>query len=280
MSQQGIVGRVMQLARANVNAVLDSAEDPRVMLDDLVFDYSTHIAGAEHAITQTVANLHMIEQDLKEDARAAQQWGKKAQAASKKADELRGSGRTKDADRFDDLARIAIERQMTVQNDVSTIQRTIDAQNESLAKLKAGLDRMKVKLSELKRRGTGTGTRGAPGRRTAAPGAGAGPRSSDASDRIDILDPASEVSRFEEKVRREEARAGGRSKLAASSLDRQFMALDDPANRAEIEQRLQALKAGRGPAGRKPAHSQRGKASRVSAGRRPARAERTRAGVH
>ena len=40
MSQQGIVGRVMQLARANVNAMIDSAEDPQMMLDQLVRDYS------------------------------------------------------------------------------------------------------------------------------------------------------------------------------------------------------------------------------------------------
>ena len=34
----------------------------------------------------------MIEEDQQEEARAAQQWGKKAQAASKKADELRATG--------------------------------------------------------------------------------------------------------------------------------------------------------------------------------------------
>ena len=92
MSQQGIVGRVMQLARANVNAMIDSAEDPQVMLDQLVRDYSAHISAAEQAIAQTIANLRMIEEDQKEEAKAAQQWGKKAAAASKKADELRSAG--------------------------------------------------------------------------------------------------------------------------------------------------------------------------------------------
>jgi len=241
MSQQGIVGRVMQLSRANVNAVLDSAEDPQVMLDSLVFDYSAHIAGAEQAIKQTVANLRMIEQDLKEDARAAQQWGRKAQAASKKADELRSSGRKKDADKFDDLARVALERQLTVQNDVATIQHTIDAQNESLAKLRAGLDQMKVRLTELKRKGSSRPSR-------------PHPRSPNGNGRFDILDPSSELGRFEEKVRREEARAGGQAKLSASSLDRQFAGLTDPGNRAEIERRLQALKTGRAPATRRTAH--------------------------
>ncbi|HXW47442.1 MAG TPA: PspA/IM30 family protein [Streptosporangiaceae bacterium] len=264
MSQQGIVGRVMQLARANVNAVIDSAEDPQVTLDDLVFDYRAHIAGAEQAITQTVANLRMIEQDLKEDSRAAQQWGKKAQAASKKADELRAAGHKKDADKFDDLARVALERQLTVQNDVATIQHTIDAQNESLAKLKSGLDQMKGKLSDLRRKGNGRAARSRTGR------ANSRPRKT--TRRIDILDPASEVGRFEEKVQREEARLGQRGRLAASSLDEQFDGLAEPGNRAEVDRRLQALKAARGSAAR-------GTATGASAGRRPAHAGRAKAGV-
>ncbi len=271
MSQQGIVGRVMQLARANVNAVIDSAEDPQVTLDNLVFDYRAHIAGAEQAITQTVANLRMIEQDLKEDTRAAQQWGKKAQAASKRADGLRAAGHTKDADRFDDLARVALERQLTMENDVATIRHTIDAQNESLAKLKSGLDQMKAKLSDLRRKGGGQAARS----RTAETGSRAGQA---ASRRIDILDPASEVGRFEEKVQREEARLGRRGKLAASSLDEQFERLADPANGAEIDRRLKTMKGARDSAARESAF--RDSAARRPAARRPARTGRVRTGVH
>jgi phage shock protein A len=62
---------------------------------------------------------------------------------------------------------------------------------------------------------------------------------------IDIMDPASEVGRFEEKVRREEAKVRGQEELSASSLDAQFASLDDADNQAEIENRLKALKAGR-----------------------------------
>jgi len=132
MSQQGIVGRVMQLARANINAMIDSAEDPQKMLDQLVQDYSVHISAAEQAIAQTIANLRMIEEDQKEEAKAAQQWGKKAAAASKKADELRAAGSTQqEADTFDDLARVALERQMAAESDVVTVQHTIDAQCNS-----------------------------------------------------------------------------------------------------------------------------------------------------
>ena len=48
----------------------------------------------------------------------------------------------------------------------------------------------------------------------------------DALKAFDVLDPTSEMSRFEEKVRREEARVIGQQALAASSLDAQFNTLD------------------------------------------------------
>ena len=40
MTKQSIFGRVAQLARANVNALLDQAEDPEKMLDQMVRDYT------------------------------------------------------------------------------------------------------------------------------------------------------------------------------------------------------------------------------------------------
>ena len=60
------------------------------------------------------------------------------------------------------------------------------------------------------------------------------------------MDPTSEVSRFEEKIRREEARVRGQQELAASSLDAQFEQLDDLGELTEVEARLAALKSGGG----------------------------------
>jgi phage shock protein A len=254
MSQQGIVGRVMQLARANVNAMIDSAEDPQMMLDQLVRDYSAHISAAEQAIAQTIANLHMIEEDQKEEAKAAQQWGKKAQAASKKADEMRSSGSAKEADTFDDLARVALERQMAAENDVVVVQHTIDAQNESVDKLKGGLDQMKIKLHDLQRKRDNLVARSRSAR--------AQEHVQHALKSIDIMDPTSEVGRFEEKVRREEARVRGHEEIEASSLDAQFASLEDADNKSEIESRLRALKSGRAAAGKTAARN--GSRARVS----------------
>src|SRR5215469_11951905 len=175
----------MQLARANINGMIGSAGDPQLMLDQLVRDYSVHVSAAEQAIAQTLANLRMIQADQEEEAKAARQWGKKAQVASKKADELRATGTPQEADTFDNLARVALERQMTAQTDVVTVQHTIDAQTESVDKLRAGLDQMKMKLREMKRERDHLVVRP----RSAQPGAQI---QADVKGK-DIMDPTSEV---------------------------------------------------------------------------------------
>ena len=66
----------------------------------------------------------------------------------------------------------------------------------------------------------------------------------DAIKSVDILDPTSEISRFEDKIRREEAKVRGQQELAASSLDAQFESLEDLGELTEVEARLAALKSG------------------------------------
>ncbi|MEU6621765.1 PspA/IM30 family protein [Streptomyces litmocidini] len=234
-SKQTVLGRVTQLAKANINALLDQAEDPQKMLDQLIRDYADNIAEAEEAVAATIGDLRLMEQDHQEDVAAAKEWGDKALAASRKADELRAGGQTAEADRFDNLAKVALGRQLQSEKEAKTAEPTIAAQTEVVAKLKSGLDRMKARLGELGARRDELVAR--------AKSARAQSRMTDAVRSVDVLDPTSELSRFEDKVRREEARVLGEQELTASSLDAQFEQLDALGDSAEIEARLAALKA-------------------------------------
>lgn len=235
--KQTVLGRIAQLARANIHAILEQAEDPEKMLDQMVRDYRNSIIEAEEAIAQTIGNLRLAEQDRDEDVRAAREWEHKAVAASRKADELREQGQAAEADRFDGLARIALERQLSAEAEVRQAEPVIAAQNEVVEKLKSGLQQMRGKLDELQR------TRDQLVARQKSAEAQA--QVHEAVRSIDLLDPTSEVARFEERVRREEARVAGHQELASSSLDAQFASLEDHSRDAEVEARLQALKAGR-----------------------------------
>lgn len=236
MAKQSIFGRISQLLRANINAILDQAEDPQLMLDQLVRDYTNSIAEAESAVAQTIGNLRLMEQDHAEDVAAAQDWGRKALAASQKADELRGAGNGEDADKFDRLAKVAIGKQLSAENEAKAAEPTIAAQNEVVDKLKAGLEGMRDKLGEL------TGKRDELVAR--AKTAQAQAQVADALQSIDVLDPTSELGRFEEKVRRQEAIVIGKQEVAASTLDNQFETLDELDKATEVEARLAELKAG------------------------------------
>ncbi|GAA1903291.1 PspA/IM30 family protein [Streptomyces durmitorensis] len=235
MTKQTILGRVAQLAKANINSLLDQAEDPQKMLDQLIRDYTNNIREAEEAVATTIGNLRMLELDHKEDRDAADEWGTKAVAASKKADELRSGGSAVDADKFDGLAKVALQRQLQSEREAKDAEPTIASQTEVVDKLKSGLDQMKIKLTQLQSKRDQLVAR--------AKTAQAQNQMMDAAQSIDVLDPASELSRFEDKVRREEARALGKQELAASSLDAQFEQLDSLGDEAEVAARLAALKA-------------------------------------
>ncbi len=236
MAKQSIFGRISTLVKANINALIDSAEDPQKLLDQLVRDYTNNIADAEAAIAETIGNLRLLERDHEEDVQAAIEWGNKALAASRKADELRGAGSIADADKFDNLAKIALQRQISEESQARASEPQIAAQTEVVDKLKNGLNGMKGKLEELKAKRSELLAR--------AKVAEAQNKVHDAVKSIDVLDPTSELGRFEDKIRRQEALAAGKQELAASTLDAQFNQLEDIGELTEVEARLAALKAG------------------------------------
>ena len=232
--KQSIFARVAQLAKANINALLESAEDPQKMLDQMVRDYSANIREAEAAVAQTIGNVRMAEEDYRRAVNDANTWGNKAIAASRKADEFRAAGNGVDADKFDALARLALQRQMTAESTAKGQEPGLAAQNEIVDKLKGGLDQMKGKLHELTAKRNELVARS----RTAA----AQSQVHDALKSLDAGDPTSAIGRYEERIRRQEATVRGQQELTASSLDAQFASLEDLGEQTEVEARLAALK--------------------------------------
>ena len=235
--KQSILGRISQLAKANINALIDRAEDPQKMLDQMVRDYTNSIAEAEDAVA--VGNLRLAEADYNEDISSAREWGQKAQAAVNKAKEMRESGNEEGAGKFDNLARVALERQIQYEGEARAAEPMITSQQEVVDKLKDGLNVMRGKLDELKNKRDQLVAR--------QKSAEAQNRVQDAIGSINVLDPTSELSRFEDRVRRQEAIAAGRAEVAASSLDEQFAELESSTETTEVEARLAALQSGEEP---------------------------------
>ena len=234
---QSILGRIGQLLRANVNAILDEAEDPEKMLDQLVRDYTANITEAEAAVAQTIGNLRLLEDDQREARRAVDDWGAKALAASKKADEMQAAGKSAEAERFDDLAKVALRRQVSYEQQAKTLEQQVTQQRELTEQLKSGLNKMKAKREELVQKRNELVSR--------AKMAKARVQVQRAVKGVSIMDPTSDLSRFEERVRREEAMAKGLEEVATSSLEEQFAQLESDEDQSEVEARFAELKAGR-----------------------------------
>lgn len=231
---QSILGRIGQLVRANVNSMLDSAEDPEKMLDQLIRDFTTNIAEAEQAVAQTVGNLRLLEEDNREAESAQAEWGSKAAAASRKAEELRGQDKAADAERFDELARIALRRQISFENQTATFGQQIEQQTSLTNQLKDGLNKLRVRREDLVRKRDELVSR--------AKMAQAQTQVQQAVKNVSVMDPTSELNRFEESIRRQEAMARGMQEVAASSLDDQFAELAGSEEELEVQARLAALK--------------------------------------
>ena len=234
MAQTSILGRIGQLVRANINGMLDQAEDPEKMLDQLIRDFTSNIAEAEEAVAQTVGNLRLLEDDAREAREASGEWLSKAQAASDRAETLRGQGNTAEADRFDSLAKLALRRQISFEDQVKTFDTQIAQQTELTDKLKDGLNKLRVKREELVQKRDELVSR--------AKMAQAQMQVQETLKEVSVLDPTSELNRFEERIRRQEAQARGMEEVAVSSLEDQFAELESGEDELEVEARLAELK--------------------------------------
>jgi phage shock protein A len=200
----------------------------------MVIDYTNNIREAEEAVAQTIGNLRLLEDDAKEAREASAEWGRKALAASRRADEFRSAGNVAEADKFDNLAKVALKRQISFEEQTKVFDEQIANQTVLVDKLKEGLNGMRAKREELVQKKDELIARSKMAR--------AQTKVTETLKSVNVMDPTSEVSRFEEKIRHEEAQARGMAEVASSSLESQFASLDDMADDLEVDARLAALK--------------------------------------
>src|ERR1035437_7269989 len=193
------------------------------------------MSDAQDAVAQTIGNLRMVQDDSKEASAAEADWGAKAAAASKKADELRVAGNTSEADRFDSLAKLALGRQISFEAQVKTFQTQIDQQSALVDQLKDGLSWMTVRRDELVQKRDELVTR--------AKMAKAQTQVQTTLKNVSVMDPTSELSQYEDKIRHQEALARGMAEVNANSIDEQFASLQGDESAAEGEARLAPLRA-------------------------------------
>jgi phage shock protein A len=189
MAKQSISGRVAQLARADVPGLLARCDDPQLLVDQLVADYTMTIAEAESAVAQTGASLRLLEQDHAEDLEAGRHWAARVEETSTAASQRREAGEADTAERLDALAERARDEQRWAEAQAAEARPTLDALGSLIASLESGLESLRSTLDLLTSRRSElvAAAEAAPGRRNA-------PRT------IDVLDADEPLAHFDTLV--------------------------------------------------------------------------------
>jgi phage shock protein A len=213
----GVLDRIGQVLRANINDLLDHAEDPEKILNQILRDMEDALRQGQSQVAEQIAQEKMIQTDLDAAKQSTNDWGKKAELAVSKG--------------MDDLAREALHRQSDYEQQVEIYQKQLDVQHQAVAKLKTDLAALEKKYEDARRNKDVLIAR--------AKRAAAQRQISTASAKLSNVDYSSDLARMERRIQEQEARVAAQQEVQSTSTDAKFEQLG--ANDA-VEQRLADLK--------------------------------------
>jgi phage shock protein A len=132
----GLLERVSTLIRANLNDMIDRAEDPEKMIKQVMMDMENQYLQVKTQVAVSIADQHMLEKKLRENEDSGKDWMHKAEIAVDKAQ--------------DDLARAALDRYHTSQRLALSYREQVDDQRAQVDALKSALQKLEQKLDEAK----------------------------------------------------------------------------------------------------------------------------------
>jgi phage shock protein A len=214
-----VLERVSRLVRANVNDLIDQAEDPAKMIDQLLRDMQSNITTARAQVASMIAQEKELEADLTETRQLSAEWAEKARRAVE-------AGK-------DDLAREALRRKRDNDENTRVYDQQYQAQRQTVEKLKQQLRLLESKYdTTLSQRDSLIARQ----RRAEA--------TTQVTQQVSSLSPldvSAELDRMERKIRSNEAQAAALTDIQDNSYDAQFRELDYD---LDVERELEALKAG------------------------------------
>ncbi|MBB5340163.1 PspA/IM30 family protein [Tunturiibacter gelidoferens] len=131
-----LLERVGTLLRANINDLIERAEDPEKLAKQLVLDMENQLLQVKTQVAIAIADQHLLQKKLKEHEDAMNQWNRKAELAVQKQQ--------------DDLARAALERSLSNQRLTSNFAQQLEDQNAETETLRNAFNRLQQKLSETR----------------------------------------------------------------------------------------------------------------------------------
>jgi len=208
-----LLERVSTLIRANLNDLVDRAENPEKMIKQVILDMQNQFMQVKTQVAIAIADLHILEKKQKENQDKENDWMRKAELAVEKKD--------------DALARAALERAMSFKQMAASFDEQIADQKIQVDLLRDALKKLEMKIAEAEAKAE---LLIAQHRRSKAVG-----RASDASAKVGDKNAVAAFDRMKNKVQREEAISHAKAEVEGSDdIDRKF-------ERMEKEEQVEKL---------------------------------------
>lgn len=216
-----LLERVSTLVRANLNDLIDKAEDPEKMIKQVILDMQNQLLQVKTQVAIAIADQHLLEKKQKENEDKVAEWMRKAELAVDKKE--------------DDLARASLQRVESYGELTENFKQQLSDQKAQVENLKSALRQLEQKLTEAQAK---SDVLIAQHRRARAVG-----KANDA--RMASVDgsKAAAFDRMKRKVAHSEAVSQAKSEIASDNLDDRLAALE---KEDRIEQLLAELKSKRG----------------------------------
>ena len=199
-----LLERVATLIRANLNDLIDKAEEPEKMIKQVILDMQNQLLQVKTQVAIAIADQHLLLKKQKENEQAADEWVRKAEMAVDKT--------------HDDLARAALERSMTARAIAASFAEQVADQTTQVENLKNALRKLELKLAEAQNK---SDVLIAQHRRARAL-----TRAGDAQLKIGDGSKAAAFDRVKNKVQHEEALSHAKNEMAVDTIDDRLAALE------------------------------------------------------
>ncbi|MCA9693164.1 MAG: PspA/IM30 family protein, partial [Myxococcales bacterium] len=134
----GLFSRIGTLFRSNINELINKAEDPEKMLNQVLVDMKQQLVEAKKQVAVAIADEKRLKKQHETEAAKAAEWEKKAMLAIRAGD--------------DNLARAALQRKKSHDEIASSLLQQWTAQKQSVDQLKEALRSLDSKIEEAKRK--------------------------------------------------------------------------------------------------------------------------------
>ncbi|HEU4325119.1 MAG TPA: PspA/IM30 family protein [Roseiflexaceae bacterium] len=131
-----IFSRVRDLLSANINAMLDSAEDPEKMADEYLRQLNNQLYEAKTSVAAAMADATKLNTKEAQYKAEATEWERKATAALRAGDES--------------LAKAALTRKVQAQKLADQYTQQSDAQDEQVGQLQQALVQLETRIAETR----------------------------------------------------------------------------------------------------------------------------------